>query len=315
MRTRSISRALRHQACLVFLALCASATPASAQGFFETLFGFGSRPPRSAPVDRPPNAATFGYRTPLYYPDRQGRQGREGEQREAQPGKYRTLCVRMCDGYYFPISENASRSAFYKDANVCRARCGGEARLFHYTVKSEEPADMVDTSGRAYSQLPTAFLYRKTYVSGCKCKPDPWSQSELRRHDTYARDERVKETEQADAASNDGDEPARHEVNRAPTIAKLEAPREPAAPDNAVTGDASSDAERPAEILPAVADASSAQSVQPATPESNGIVPPAPRRAIRPPAQTRNRPAVRRASAKSGGNLFGGGSTLRWPGD
>ena len=36
---------------------------------------------------------------------------------------YRTLCVRSCDGFYFPISSVASRSRFGLDADLCRASC------------------------------------------------------------------------------------------------------------------------------------------------------------------------------------------------
>ena len=38
---------------------------------------------------------------------------------------------------------------------------------------------MVDLTGRAYTKLPTAFRYRKALSETCKCKPDPWAQSEL----------------------------------------------------------------------------------------------------------------------------------------
>ena len=36
-------------------------------------------------------------------------------------GAYRTLCVRACDGFYFPISYSTPRSRFEIDASVCQA--------------------------------------------------------------------------------------------------------------------------------------------------------------------------------------------------
>ena len=46
-------------------------------------------------------------------------------------GAYRTLCVRACDGYYFPISYSTPSSRFKIDASVCEALYPpGEAELF-----------------------------------------------------------------------------------------------------------------------------------------------------------------------------------------
>src|SRR6185295_9192425 len=47
---------------------------------------------------------------------------------------------------------------------------------------------MVDLSGRGYSSLQTAFKYRKIMVEGCRCHPQPWSETELARHRAYAED-------------------------------------------------------------------------------------------------------------------------------
>ena len=93
--------------------------------------------------------------------------------------------MRLCDGFYWPISFATSRSRFSRDASQCRASCGEEAQLFYVPVTGE-PADMVDLTGRAYSALPSAFKYRKALVEGCKCKPEPWSLTEAARHKTYA---------------------------------------------------------------------------------------------------------------------------------
>src|SRR5215467_7410334 len=37
---------------------------------------------------------------------------------------YRTLCVRLCDGFYFPISFAVPASSLERDAERCRASCG-----------------------------------------------------------------------------------------------------------------------------------------------------------------------------------------------
>ena len=98
----------------------------------------------------------------------------------------RTVCVRLCDGYYWPISYSAPRSRFYHDANVCQSSCAGEARLFHYPTSGGSIEDAVDQTGRVYGRLANAYRYRKALVEGCACKPAPWSEAEVIRHERYA---------------------------------------------------------------------------------------------------------------------------------
>ena len=46
---------------------------------------------------------------------------------------YRTICVRTCDGYYFPLSNTSSRQRFAKDAQKCMSQYPpGEAELFYH---------------------------------------------------------------------------------------------------------------------------------------------------------------------------------------
>jgi hypothetical protein len=105
---------------------------------------------------------------------------------------YHTFCVRMCDGYYWPLSHSVTRGRFYKDADTCRSSCTTDARLF-YRPSEGDTSDMVDLTGRSYRSLPNAFVYRKTLVGGCRCKPEPWSQSEIERHELYQLNETPEE--------------------------------------------------------------------------------------------------------------------------
>jgi hypothetical protein len=101
----------------------------------------------------------------------------ELERSLSRAGNYRTLCVRTCDGYYWPISNSAPRSKFRKDAETCETSCDMEARLFYLPRTSEDIAAMRDLSGRVYGRLPTAFAYRQSQSSGCTCKPEPWTEA------------------------------------------------------------------------------------------------------------------------------------------
>ena len=79
---------------------------------------------------------------------------------------FRTLCVRVSDGYYFPISFATVRSNFDTDATKCQAtNPNEELRLFVHRNPSEEPEEMVDLTGLAYTKLPNAFLYRTKFIA------------------------------------------------------------------------------------------------------------------------------------------------------
>ena len=82
-------------------------------------------------------------------------------------GTFRTVCVRTCDGFYFPISYSTSPDRFRDDEMACQRMCpASEVSLYAYHNPGEEMAQAVSLSGRPYSELPTAFQYRKSIESG-----------------------------------------------------------------------------------------------------------------------------------------------------
>lgn len=84
---------------------------------------------------------------------------------------YRTLCVRMCDGYYFPVSFSTLPNHFSRDAEACQSRCAAPATLYYHQNPGAGVEQMVSVAGNEpYTQLKEAFLYRKKYVDGCSCK-------------------------------------------------------------------------------------------------------------------------------------------------
>jgi len=88
------------------------------------------------------------------------------------PGNtYRTLCVRTCDGYYFPVSYSALPSKFDEDAKVCQAMCpASEAVLYSHRNPGEDVSQAVSSAGRPYTELPNAFAYRKVHNPSCSCR-------------------------------------------------------------------------------------------------------------------------------------------------
>ena len=79
---------------------------------------------------------------------------RTGWNYEWTGGTYRTLCVRLCDGFSFPISYSTLRERFAADAKQCEQRCPSRSRLFVHRNPGEDVDDMVDLDGRRYRNLP-----------------------------------------------------------------------------------------------------------------------------------------------------------------
>ncbi|MCP8940058.1 DUF2865 domain-containing protein [Alsobacter sp. SYSU M60028] len=133
-----------------FEANCRGAAPVrpARGGLFEQLFGSGedeSGPGEDLPPP-PPVGADFG------------------------DGSYRTLCVRKCDGYYFPISTSAPRGRFETDSALCQASCpAAEVELF-VTPSGQSAEQAQSLTGEYYSSLPNAFRYRRAYDPSCGCR-------------------------------------------------------------------------------------------------------------------------------------------------
>ena len=84
---------------------------------------------------------------------------------------YRTLCVRTCDGYYFPISFSTLPNYFQRDAKACQDRCAAPAQLYYHQNPGGSIEQMVSIADNTtYKQLATAFQYRKQFKKGCSCK-------------------------------------------------------------------------------------------------------------------------------------------------
>ncbi len=99
-----------------------------------------------------------------------GYQTRQAALREE---RYRTVCVRICDGYFFPVSQSTTIAMFGHDEQLCSARCPGTRTELHFRSAGQEPAEMLSVAtGQRYGSLQTAFSYRQTDFSrpqGCGC--------------------------------------------------------------------------------------------------------------------------------------------------
>lgn len=85
---------------------------------------------------------------------------------------YRTVCVRSCDGYYFPISFATVPERFDADAGQCQAMCPtASVELYVYENPGATMKEAVSLAGQSYLDHPNAFLYRNQYVKHCSCNP------------------------------------------------------------------------------------------------------------------------------------------------
>jgi hypothetical protein len=150
----------------------------------------GQRAVRSQPFDRLfPRRSLPELRRPRERARATPRQARPRERARAEPKQartprekrkrggmsvaratYRTLCVRSCDGFYFPISFSTTRDHFEADQGTCNQMCpAGQAQIYYYANSSEGPESMRSMTGMPYTELPTAFQYRKSLNPSCSC--------------------------------------------------------------------------------------------------------------------------------------------------
>jgi hypothetical protein len=86
-------------------------------------------------------------------------------------GTYRTVCVRSCDGAYFPVSFATVPARFPDDERTCKALCpAAEANLYAYRNPGEDMNQAVSISGQPYTSSPNAFRFRQEFNPSCSCK-------------------------------------------------------------------------------------------------------------------------------------------------
>lgn len=91
-------------------------------------------------------------------------------------GPRRLICVRKCDGYFFPLA-GASGSAA-SDGELCRAQCpNADVEVFVSPAYGDLKYG-VSLSGTPYTSLPNAFKYRTSYDPTCSCRKPGQSWSE-----------------------------------------------------------------------------------------------------------------------------------------
>lgn len=89
--------------------------------------------------------------------------------RFARPAGARSICVRVCDGYFFPMTPTR---APVDDQSNCEAACPGTPMEVFYRGGGGDASMSSAATGGAYRELGTAFQFRDGAVEqapGCGC--------------------------------------------------------------------------------------------------------------------------------------------------
>jgi hypothetical protein len=103
-------------------------------------------------------------------------------QREAGTprGGGEAVCVRKCDGYYFPLTPAMSSARADQLRDLCQALCpNAEVGLYSRVARSDIANAVSADSGDRYADLPNALKYMKKIESSCACRKPRQSWAEV----------------------------------------------------------------------------------------------------------------------------------------
>lgn len=145
----------RRQALMAAIARYCSpgAGQAREPNFFERLFGGGQPTP-------PPPQEQQQYEMNTH---------RQATENSPRYGGSRVVCVRACDGFFFPLPSNRREDA----DEMCQALCPSTQTLVYFMSGDGAIERAGNREGKPYTELPTAGKYKKSFDPACGCKkPD-----------------------------------------------------------------------------------------------------------------------------------------------
>ncbi len=199
-------------------------------------------------------------------------------------GRYRSVCVRLCDGFFYPISYSTYSGHLGQEAQECQSTCAAPAELYVYRNPGQEIEQAISLNGSAYMDLPVALKYRKEYIKGCSCKQAEYNPTDIEAANKQAEAEAAakpgkgkgKGKPSAKAPAPQGAAPAPQAAAPAPQAA---APAAAATGDQAAPQlnlDVTGSNEPATQAAPEVAPASVPQAQKPAAPPVAAAAPPPP---------------------------------------
>lgn len=122
------------------------------RNFLESLFGGGQSeppPPGDVPPDQVPNA----------------------DQDQKAHGGSEAVCVRTCDGSFFPLNYSARRSSSETLTELCKSLCPNAEASVYTLAPGQQIQTAVSLDGTPYYDLPAALKYQKALDPNCTCRP------------------------------------------------------------------------------------------------------------------------------------------------
>ncbi len=143
----------RQQLVASYNAYCRQQTANQGGGFLGGLFGGPSQNQGEPGIDTPP------------LPDAAA----PPETAQGPSGGSELLCVRHCDGAFFPIAYAPGRDQDTL-ADFCKASCPNTDASVYSRVPGAEIQTAVGLDGKPYMSLPAALKYQKTLDPACSCR-------------------------------------------------------------------------------------------------------------------------------------------------
>jgi hypothetical protein len=152
---------------------CLHAQPSGGpSNVFEALFGGLAR--LGAPSeDQPQTDARFEDHSDQRQSPPSGDKGVQ-----AHSGSY-AVCVRTCDGSFFPVSYSGAGSRADSLEDVCRALCPNADMALYSFPFGGTVDEAASATGEAYANLPNAGKFEKAYDPSCSCrrKGQTWAEA------------------------------------------------------------------------------------------------------------------------------------------
>ncbi len=141
------------------------------RGFFDTIFGTD---PRRGEIDSD---------LPGLDPDS------PTEPATPRQGGPYTVCVRSCDGFFFPLANSPGGRGGADE--MCQALCpGSETSAFGMSNGGDIQNAVSRSTGQPYSSLPNAAKYTKSYDAACTCRGQGQSWAQALKEAEYLLDKR-----------------------------------------------------------------------------------------------------------------------------
>ncbi len=131
-----------------FDAYCRNQVAARPGGFFDQLFGREQELPIGPMPEFP------------------GEELDEGPRRGSM-----AVCVRRCDGGFFPVSYSANRSNLDDLAELCNALCPNTKTTLFTKRQDAEIDNAMSYEGESYESLSNAGKFKTKFDPACTCKP------------------------------------------------------------------------------------------------------------------------------------------------